>query len=82
MDAFSPSKNGELPIVCLIPNFKSDPPMHMGSMADIARAQKILDIMSSSERGAEGLVNEDGKEEMIDKPMILQVYFDHLAAMK
>jgi hypothetical protein len=39
---------------------------------DIARAQQILDIMSSSKRGAEGLKGEDGREEMIDRPMVLQ----------
>lgn len=39
---------------------------------DIARAQQILHIMSSSKRGAEGLKGEDGREEMIDRPMVLQ----------
>ncbi|KAH8080541.1 Pyruvate/Phosphoenolpyruvate kinase-like domain-containing protein [Filobasidium floriforme] len=42
------------------------------SAKDIARAQQILDIMSSSKRGAEGLKSEDGREEMIDRPMVLQ----------
>jgi hypothetical protein len=29
--------------------------------------------MASSSRGAEGVKGKDGKEEMIDKPMVLQV---------
>jgi hypothetical protein len=41
--------------------------------ADIARAEQILELMSSSERGAEGLRGVDGREEMIDRPMVLQV---------
>jgi hypothetical protein len=41
--------------------------------SDIARAEKILELMSSSKRGAEGLRGADGREEMIDRPMVLQV---------
>jgi hypothetical protein len=32
--------------------------------------------MATSSRGAEGVKGKDGKEEMIDKPMVLQVSGD------
>ena len=32
-----------------------------------------MELMSSSQRGAEGLKGVDGREEMIDRPMVLQV---------
>lgn len=44
-----------------------------GSMTEIYRAALILHKMANSERGAEGVRGKDGKEEMIDKPMVLQV---------
>lgn len=45
---------------------------HFWCSVEILRATRILSAMRSSSRGAEGIRTEDGKEEMIDKPMILQ----------
>ncbi|KAJ9098701.1 hypothetical protein QFC21_004349 [Naganishia friedmannii] len=42
------------------------------SSDEIYRAALILYKMANSERGAEGVRGKDGKEEMIDKPMVLQ----------
>lgn len=42
------------------------------SHTEIHRAALILHKMASSSRGAEGVRGKDGKEEMIDKPMVLQ----------
>ncbi|GHJ87451.1 hypothetical protein NliqN6_3853 [Naganishia liquefaciens] len=42
------------------------------SEAEVYRAALILYKMANSTRGAEGIKGKDGKEEMIDKPMILQ----------
>ncbi|KAI5452133.1 hypothetical protein NCC49_001071 [Naganishia albida] len=42
------------------------------SEAELYRASLILHKMATSSRGAEGVKGKDGKEEMIDKPMVLQ----------
>lgn len=42
------------------------------SEAEVYRAALILHKMATSTRGAEGVRGKDGKEEMIDKPMVLQ----------
>lgn len=42
------------------------------SEAEVYRAALILYKMETSTRGAEGVRGKDGKEEMIDKPMVLQ----------
>lgn len=43
------------------------------SRVELYRASLILHRMATSSRGAEGVKGKDGKEEMIDKPMVLQV---------
>jgi hypothetical protein len=47
--------------------------LSFGWTTEIYRAALILHKMANSERGAEGVRGKDGKEEMIDKPMVLQV---------
>lgn len=42
------------------------------SSDEIERASTILKIMKDSSRGAEALKGKDGREEMIDRPMVLQ----------
>jgi hypothetical protein len=50
---------------------------NMDDNAEIHRAALILSKMAASPNGAIGLKSAEGKEEMIDRPMVLQVSHSH-----